>query len=180
MFKNTIAPHGAREHVFSLFSLDTFLNNIMTQWQVQKSIDKMSTNSSKATYVRSMSDKIRSILDHEEKVSSKGEETQFRRNDEKSEEIGRKYRIMKALQSQGTKLLGNKNASLVSRTQNSQLCQNLTAEFSKPDCLPSSCKPSDPYRSIDGCCNNLEFPSQGIYILIQAKSNPILFHRHET
>ena len=109
-----------------------------------------------------MSEKIKKVLIHEEKVSSKGKETQFRRNNEKSEEIGRKYRIMKVLQSEGTKLLGNKNASLVSRTQNRELCQNLTAEFSKPDCLPSNCRSSDAYRSIDGCCNNLLNPSQGI------------------
>ena len=133
----------------------------MTQWQIQNSIDRMNNTSSKATYIRSMSDKIRRVLDHEEKVSSKGEETQFRRNDEKSMEIGRKYRIMKGLQSEGTKLLGNKNESLESRTENSILCQNLTAEITKPDCLPSNCKSSDPYRSIDGCCNNLESPTQG-------------------
>ena len=150
--------------LLSFLSLDTFLNHIMTQWQVQKSVDKMSNNSSKATYVRSMSDKIRSILDHEEKVSSKGEETKFRRNDQKSAEIGRKYRIMKALQSEETKLFRKQNVSLVSRTQNSKLCQNLTAEFSKPDCSPSNCRSSDPYRSTDGCCNNLESPTQGIII----------------
>ena len=121
--------------LFLFLFLDTVINAILSQWQIQKSVDKMNTNSvNKANYIRSMSDKIRRVLDHEEKVSSKGEETQFRRNDEKSVEIGRKYRIMKVLQSEGTKLLGNKNASLVSRTQNRELCQNLTAEFSKPDC----------------------------------------------
>ena len=144
----------------------------------------MNTNSvNKANYIRSMSDKIRRVLDHEEKVRSKGEETQFRRNDEKSVEIGRKYRIMKALHSEGTKLLGNKNASLVSRTQNRELCQNLTTEFSNPDCLPSNCRSPDAYRSIDGCCNNLESPTQGVimqvYITRQIDSH-FLSNRHDT
>ena len=120
----------------------------MTQWQVQTSVKKRNTNGN-------LENSIRSVLDHEEKIISKGHETQFRRNDQKSAEIGRKYRIMKALQTENTKLLRNKNASLVSRNQNSELCQNLTAKFSKPDCLPSTCRSSDPYRSIDGCCNNL-------------------------
>ena len=44
-----------------LFS-DTVMNNILTQWQIQKSVDKMNTNSNKATYVRSMSEKIRDAL----------------------------------------------------------------------------------------------------------------------
>ena len=119
----------------------------MTQWQVARSVDKMNTNVSKAASFRSLENKIKSVINHEEKIISKGHETQFRRNDEKSDEIGRKYRIMKALQN--TK-------------QNSKLCQNLTAQFSKPDCLPSNCRSSDPYRSIDGCCNNLRNPPQGI------------------
>ena len=134
----------------------------MTEWQIKKSFGKINNESSKSASIRNMSDKIRNILDQEQKVSSKGKETKFRRNNDKSEEIGRKYRIMKVLQSEATKLLGSRNASLLSRTENSQLCQSLTAEFSKPDCLPSECDSSESYRSIDGCCNNLESPTQGI------------------
>ena len=144
------------------FPSDTVINNIMTQWQVQNTVEKRNTrNGSKAASFRNLENKIKSVLDHEEKIISKGHETQFIRNNDKSAEIGRKYRIMKALQTESTRLLGSKNASLVSRTQNSELCQNLTAEFSKPDCLPSNCRSSDPYRSIDGCCNNLENLSFG-------------------
>ena len=138
------------------------IDNIMTEWHIEKSIDKINTSISKAASVRSMSEKIKKVLIHEEKVSSKGKETQFRRNTEKSEEIGRKYRIMKGLQSETKKLFRTKNESLLSRTQDSERCQTLTAEFSKPDCLPSNCDSSDPYRSIDGCCNNLENPTKGI------------------
>ena len=148
---------------FTLFS-DTVIDNIITEWQITESVERINKNSSRTTSFQSLSKKIRKIIDHEEKVGSKGKETPFRRQDEKSEEIGRKYRIMKALQTESTKLLGNKNASLVSRTQHNDLCQKLTAEFSKPDCLPSSCRSSDLYRSIDGCCNNLLNPPQGIVI----------------
>ena len=95
-----------------------------------------------------MSEKIRRVLDHEEKVSSKGDETQFRRQDKKSEEIGRKYRIMKVLE----------------LDEASEMCQNLTAAFAKPNCSQANCRPSDPYRTIDGCCNNLDSPTFGIHI----------------
>ena len=136
----------------------------MTDWQLNKTVDIINTKISKAASVGSMLNKIRLVLDHEQKVSSKGKETQFRRNDVKSEEIGRKYRIMKMLQSEETKIFGSKNASSVSRTQKSDLCQNLTAEFAAPMCLKSNCIPSAPYRSSDGCCNNLESPTQGNFI----------------
>ena len=134
----------------------------------------MNTNSSKATSIKTslLSDKIVRVLNHEEKVSSKGLETKFRRNDEKSAEIGRQYRIMKGLQSEATKLSGNKNASFESRTQYSKQCQTLTAESTK--CL-SNCTPSDPYRSIDGCCNNLEFPTQGKISFKFSQFKPFLF-----
>ena len=98
-----------------------------------------------------MSEKIRRVLDHEEKVSSKGDETQFRRQDEKSEEIGRKYRIMKVLELE----------------EASEMCQNLTTVYKTPNCSQSICRPSDPYRTIDGCCNNLDSPTLGILIEIQ-------------
>ena len=142
------------------------INNIISDWQIERSIVKINTSISKASTVRNMSEKIKKVLIHEEKVSSKGKETQFRRNNEKSEEIGRKYRIMKMLQSEETKLFASKNASLVSRTQKSDLCQNLTAEFAAPMCLQSNCKSSDPYRSNDGCCNNLESPTQGNFMQV--------------
>ena len=46
----------------------------------------------------------------------------------------------------------------------SEMCQNLTTEYSKPNCSQSICKQSDPYRTIDGCCNNLDSPTFGILI----------------
>ena len=61
-----------------LFS-DTVMDNIMTDWQIENSVAKINTNISKAASVRSMLDKIRIVLNHEQKVSSKGEETQFRK-----------------------------------------------------------------------------------------------------
>ena len=138
----------------------------MTQWKLTKSLDKIITNSSKVEFFKSLKPQLETILNHEEKISSKGLETQFRRNNNMSEEIGKKFRIMRVLQAEETKLLGGKNASLMLRTQTRELCQNLTAEFSKPVCLKSNCRSSDPYRSIDGCCNNLEFPTQGIIIQV--------------
>ena len=82
-----------------------------------------------------MSEKIRRVLDHEEKVSSIGKETQFRRQDEKSEEIGRKYRIMKVLELEEARLTGRQHAPFASRSLESEMCQNLTAAFAKPNKL---------------------------------------------
>ena len=114
-------------------------------------------NSSRTTSLKSLSRKIRKIIEHDEKVGSSGRETEYIRRDDKSEEIGRNYRIMKVLQLE----------------EASEMCQNLTAAFTKPDC--SNCKPSDPYRTIDGCCNNLDSPTQGILVEIQTKIHPPSF-----
>ena len=122
-----------------------------------------------------MSEKIRRVLDHEEKVSSIGKETQFRRQDEKSEEIGRKYRIMKVLELEEARLTGRQHAPFASRSQTSEMCQNLTAEYTKPNCSQANCKPSDPYRTIDGCCNNLDSPTFGILIEKQNIPHHFLF-----
>ena len=120
-----------------------------------------------------MSERIRKVLDHEEKVGSKGKETPFRRQDEKSAEIARKYRIMKVLELEETRLTGRQHVPFASRSQTSEMCQNLTAAFTKPDC--SNCKPSDPYRTIDGCCNNLDSPTFGILIEKQNIPHHFLF-----
>ena len=144
---------------FILFS-DTVIDNIITEWKITtKSVERINTNSSRTTSVKSLSNVIRKIIDHEEKIASKGKETEFIRQDDKSEEIGRKYRIRKGLLQAGM-------------TGTSEMCQNLTAEFAKPDCLQANCKPSDPYRTIDGCCNNLDSPTQGILLEIQTNIHP--------
>ena len=103
--------------MFTLFS-DTVIDNIITEWQITESVERFNKNSNRTTSFKTGSEKIRKVIDHEEKVSSKGKETQFRRHDEKSEEIGRKYRIMKVLELE----------------EASEMCQNLTAAFAKPNC----------------------------------------------
>ena len=148
-------------------SSDTVIGNIITEWQITKSVERINRNSSRTTTVKNMSERIRKVLDHEEKVGSKGKETPFRRQDEKSAEIARKYRIMKVLELEETRLTGRQDAPFASRSQTSEMCQNLTAEFAKPDCKQSNCKSSDPYRTIDGCCNNLDSPTLGILVEIQ-------------
>ena len=126
-------------------------------------------NSSRTISVRNFSNKVRTIIEHEEKVGSKGKETEYIRQDDKSKEIGRKFRIMQVLQLEEAGLTGREHAPFASRSQTSEMCQNLTAAFTKPDC--SNCKPSDPYRTIDGCCNNLDSPTQGILIVIENQTN---------
>ena len=132
-------------------------------------------NSSRTTSVKGLSQKIRKIIDHEEKVRSKGKETEYIRQDDKSEEIGRKYRIMRVLELEEARLTGKQHTPNASRSQRSEMCQNLTTVFTKPNCLQANCKPSDPYRNIDGCCNNLDSPTQGILIEIQTNINPPSF-----
>ena len=119
-------------------------------------------NSNRTTSVKTLSEKIRKVLDHEEKVSSKGKATQFQRQDDKSVEIARKYRIMKVLELEEASLTGRQHAPFASRSLASEMCQNLTTEYTKPNCSQSICKPLDPYRTIDGCCNNLDSPTFGI------------------
>ena len=135
--------------MLTLFS-DTVIDNIITEWQIKTSVERFNMNSNRTTSVQSLSNVIRKIIDHEEKIGSKGKETEYIRQDEKSEEIGRKYRIMKVLELE----------------EASEMCQNLTAAFAKPNCSQANCRPSDPYRTIDGCCNNLDSPTLGILIEI--------------
>ena len=129
-------------------------------------------NSSRTTSVKSLSHVIRKIIDHEEKIGSKGKETEYIRQDDKSEEIGRKYRIMRVLELEEARLTGREHAPNASRSQRSEMCQNLTTVFTKPNCLQANCMPSDPYRTIDGCCNNLDSPTQGILLEIQTNIHP--------
>ena len=152
--------------MLTLFS-DTVIDNIITEWQITRSVERFNMNSNRTTSVKTMSERLRKVLDHEEKVSSKGDETQFRRQDEKSEEIERKYRIMKVLKLEEASLTGRQHVPFASRSQTSEMCQNLTAAFAKPSCSKANCRPSDPYRTIDGCCNNLDSPTLGILIEIQ-------------
>ena len=127
-------------------------------------------NSNRTTTVKTLSEKIRKVLDHEEKVGSKGKETPFRRQDEKSEEVGRKYRIMKVLELEESRLAGRQHDPSALRSQTSEMCQNLTTEYTKPNCSHANCMPSDPYRTIDGCCNNLDSPTLGIHILVEIQT----------
>ena len=157
---------------FTPFS-DTVIDNIITEWQITKYMEIINMNSSRTTSVKTLSNKIRKIMEHEEKVGSKGKETEYIRQDDKSEEIGRKYRIMQVLQLEKARLTGREHAPFASRSQTSEMCQNLTAAFAKPDC--SNCKPSDPYRTIDGCCNNLNSPTLGILVEIQTNIHPPSF-----
>ena len=104
---------------------------------------------------------IEACVDHEQKVGSKGEESQFIRTTPESEEVARKYMIMRRFQIANQNTRQARNASL---DPFQQKCINLTKEFreANSECLSQPCDPSSRHRSIDGCCNNLENPSQGM------------------
>ena len=130
--------------------LATVLNSIAEEWEIQENIGR--------NLEENLINEVRLCLDHDAKVRSFGRETQFRRTNKESEEVARKYMIMKTLELKEKKSAGLRDADTF---QN--LCQNLTADFleSQSECLSSACDPTSPFRSIDGCCNNLQSPNKG-------------------
>ena len=131
--------------------LATVLNSIAEEWEIQENIGR--------NLEENLISEVRLCLDHDAKVRSFGRETQFRRTNKESEEVARKYMIMKTLELKEKKISGARDADTF---QN--LCQNLTTDFleSQSECLSSTCDPTSSFRSIDGCCNNLESPKKGI------------------
>ena len=126
-----------------LVLLETLLAIIVSQWQLKQNVDKMNTNM--------LIEKIVNVLDHEQKVKSKGTQTLFQRSSDESVEVGRMYRIKNTLESKEDK----------GRRPIQDLCINLTSDLRGRGCSSSDCNPGDKYRSISGCCNNLESPTQG-------------------
>ena len=140
------------------------MENLATEWQIQNHAKKItSNNSSREAIENKLMNKIWLSLDHEKKVKSKGKETMFRRNTGYSEEFSRKFRIMTMLQSNGRKKTHSKNDTR-SEQEFEKTCQNLTSYLlmNTSECLGEPCDPAAPYRTIDGCCNNLESPTQGL------------------
>ena len=136
-----------------LILLATLLNTIAEDWQIQGYFGKRIETE--------LLKEIRICLDHDEKVRSFGRETPFRRTNKASEEVARKYMIMKTLQMKDEGRAGVRDADTFQA-----MCQNLTSDFveSNSVCLSATCDPALPFRSIDGCCNNLESPKKGISI----------------
>ena len=85
---------------------------------------------------------VKLCLDHEEKVRSFGRETPFRRTNEDSEEVARKYMIMNRLHL-NKNLRQNRNEALFQ-----QKCINLTKEFRETNSegLSQPCDPASKYR----------------------------------
>ena len=139
--------------------LATVLNSIAEEWEIQANVGK--------NLDENIINEVRICLDHDAKVRSFGRETQFRRTNKQSEEVARKYMIMKTLELKEKKTAGARDADTF---QN--LCQNLTADFleSQSDCLSSACDSTSLFRSIDGCCNNLEAPKKGKVIMRNTSS----------
>ena len=111
--------------------------------------------------MQSFYDELETVIDHEYKVNSKGRVTKFRRTNKESEEVARKFTIMRKLQLKFENMTSTRQAipNLFQST-----CENLTSIFkaTRSSCLQQACDLSTPYRSIDACCNNLAQPSLGI------------------
>ena len=136
----------------SIDTVATILNSIAEDWQIQ---DNGNVGKSIET---ELLNEVRICLDHDKKVRSFGRETPFRRTNKVSEEVARKYMIMKTLQMKEEKNAGPRDADTLQ-----DMCQNLTSEFLENNsaCLSATCDSISPFRSIDGCCNNLESPRKG-------------------
>ena len=141
-------------------SLATVLNSIAEDWNIQGNFGKKIESE--------LLNEVRICLDHDKKVRSFGRETPFRRTNKESEEVARKYMIMKTLQMKEEERDGDTFQAM---------CQNLTSEFLENNsaCLSATCDPALPFRLIDGCCNNLESPKKGIDITLMTYEGTLPF-----
>ena len=134
--------------------------SILNEWEVDTIITGSRNVQDRESLMNEFKNEIWACVDHEQKVSSQGEESKFIRTSPESEEVARKYMIMSRFQL-NKKIRHSKNEGL---DPFQQTCMNLTKEFQKKnsECLSQPCNPATKYRSIDGCCNNLENQSQGM------------------
>ena len=139
---------------------DSQITSVMNQWEFDTVVAANRNVQSRDLLMNEFMNVVEAGLDHEQKVGSKGEESQFIRTTPESEEVARKYMIMRRFQIANQNTRQSRNASL---DPFQQKCINLTKEFreANSECLSQPCDPTIRYRSIDGCCNNLENPSKG-------------------
>ena len=134
--------------------------SVLNEWDIDTIVAASRNIQGRDFLMNEFMNEIEACVDHEQKVGSKGEESLFIRTSPKSEEVARKYMIMRRFQMANPDTRQSRNASL---DPFQQKCINLTKEFreANSECLSQPCDPTSRHRSIDGCCNNLENPSQG-------------------
>ena len=103
---------------------------------------------------------LETVVESDSKMRDKGKVTKFRRTNKQSEEVARKFMIMRRLQLKLENMATNRQAvgNVFQDT-----CTNLTLTFraARSSCHLLPCDPITPYRSIDGCCNNFLEPALG-------------------
>ena len=110
--------------------------------------------------MQSFYEELEIVMDSDSKMRDKGKVTKFRRTNKQSEEVARKFMIMRRLQLKLENMATNRQAvgNVFQDT-----CTNLTLTFraARSSCHLLPCDPITPYRSIDGCCNNFLEPALG-------------------
>ena len=122
---------------------------------VQGNLD-ISSRTEKTKLMKALYEELEKAMNHDKKMIIKGRNTKFRRTNKQSEEVAKKYTIMRRLQ------LKLENLTSTRRVFFHDTCTDLTADFlaSQSSC-PNNCPQTSPYRLIDGCCNNLQRPQLG-------------------
>ena len=122
--------------------------------------DPISRSTRKLKMMQSFYEELETVMEHDNRAKSKGKVTKFKRTNRQSEEVARKFVIMRRLQ---LKLENMTNSRHGLNNVFHDTCTNLTTTFkaSQSSCVLLPCDPLLPYRSIDGCCNNFLNPSLG-------------------
>ena len=129
------------------------------------------TSFNKRQIIESFNYEMKEALNLENDFNRKGKNTKLKRSNHLSEKVAREFILMRRLQLN----LENKNIgrsainlnqlhgtkSLNTVFQN--ICTILTKKIksTQSSCLQNPCNTFAPYRSIDGCCNNVHNPSFG-------------------
>ena len=99
----------------STITLKTFpdlqITSVLNEWELDTVVAANRNVQSRDLLMNEFKNVVEAGLEHEKKVSSKGEESQFIRTSPESEEVARKYMIVRRLQIANQNTRQSRNAS---------------------------------------------------------------------
>ena len=116
--------------------------SVLDEWEIDTFVAGSRDVQSRESLMNEFMKEIEACVDHEQKVSSQGFESEYIRTSAESEEVARKYMIMNRLHL-NKNLRQNRNEAPFQ-----QKCINLTKEFRETNSegLSQPCDPASKYR----------------------------------
>ena len=125
----------------------------------------------KSEILELFNNEMEKTLNLENDFNRKGKNTKLKRSNHMSEKLAREFILMRRLQldlknKNKERFVFNVNQLHETKSLNTvfqHICTSLTKKIksAQSSCLQNPCNTFAPYRSIDGCCNNVHNPSFG-------------------